>query len=156
MAETYFRITNTVALLAWIALLIFPGRRWVSGWLCATLVPGALAASYAAVIGWRLLAGNDLPEDLTTLDGLRAGFSDDWVMAAAWTHYLAFDMVVGAWIARDAIRVGVPALARVPALALTFLLGPAGYLLYLVVRGTQGGGLRVDDGRTAPAASDTV
>jgi len=145
MADTYFRITNTVAALAWIALLIFPGRRWVSGWLCATLVPGALAASYAAVIGWRLWAGNDLPDDLTTLDGLRAGFSDDWVMAAAWTHYLAFDMVVGAWIARDAVRLGLPWPLRTLALVFTFMLGPVGLLLHLVTRRLLRGSSAGDD-----------
>jgi hypothetical protein len=69
-----------------------------------------------------------------TIDGLRAVFADDWVFAAAWTHYLVFDMVVGAWIARDAVRLGIPWPLRTVSLLLTFLAGPVGFLLYLVTR----------------------
>jgi hypothetical protein len=88
--------------------VLFPGRRIVSHVLCATVIPGLLAACYAAVIGWKLASNGPPPGDVMTIDGLRAVFSDDWVFAAAWTHYLVFDMVVGAWIARDAVRLGIP------------------------------------------------
>ena len=49
MADAYFRLTNTVAFAAWIVLLLLPGQRRVSGWLCAWVVPALLAASYAAI-----------------------------------------------------------------------------------------------------------
>ena len=134
MPQHFFQITNTVALLAWIGLVLFPGRRVVSHLLCATVIPGLLATCYAAVIGWKLASNGPPPGDVTTIDGLRAVFSDDWVFAAAWTHYLVFDMVVGAWIARDAVRLGIPWPLRTIALVLTFLSGPVGFLLHLVTR----------------------
>jgi len=134
MAEFYFQATNTVALLAWIALVAFPGRRQVSGVVCAVVVPGLLALTYAAVIGWKLATLGPPPGDMTTLAGLREVFSDDWVFAAAWTHYLVFDMVVGAWIARDGVRLGLPWWLRTTALVLTFLSGPVGFLVHLVGR----------------------
>jgi len=134
MAQVYFQVTNTLALLAWIALVIFPGKKLVSGWLCALIVPGLLALGYAAVIVWKL-ATNGLPEgDVMTLTGLREVFRDDWVFAAAWTHYLVFDMVVGAWIARDSVRLGLPWLLRTASLVLTFLSGPVGFLVYMTGR----------------------
>ena len=135
MAQTFFQATNTLALLAWIALVVFPGRKLVSGLLCAVVVPGLLAVAYACVIGWKLTA-NGLPaEDVMTLAGLRVIFGDDWVFAAAWTHYLAFDLVVGAWIARDSVKLGIPWPLRTVALVLTFLSGPVGFLVHLVGRG---------------------
>lgn len=133
--QRFFEVTNTVALLAWIGLVAFPGRRFVSHLLCPILVPGLLAACYTAVIGWKLACGGPPPGDLTTLAGLRSAFADDWVFAAAWTHYLVFDMVVGAWIARDAVRLGIPWPLRTLALILTFLAGPVGFLLHLLIRG---------------------
>jgi hypothetical protein len=162
MAEQFFQVTNTLALLAWIALVALPGRRLVSHVFCAIVVPGLLAAAYAAVIGWKL-ASAPPPGDVTTIAGLRAAFADDWVFAAAWTHYLVFDMVVGAWIARDAVRLGIPWPLRSLALLLTFLAGPVGFLLHLLVRGallSLRGGLRaaVDaepgHGAAASAAAD--
>lgn len=134
MAQTFFQVTNTLALVAWIPLVVFPGRKLVSGLLCAAVVPGLLALEYACVIGWKL-AANGLPtEDVMTLHGLREIFGDDWVFAAAWTHYLAFDLVVGAWIARDSVRLAIPWPLRTVALVLTFLAGPVGFLVYLASR----------------------
>jgi hypothetical protein len=135
MAESYFQVTNTVALVAWIFLVMVPGTRVVSGVLCAVVVPALLAVTYAGIIVWKLTANGMPPGDVMTLAGLRSVFSDDWVFAAAWTHYLAFDMVVGAWIARDSVRHGLSWMLRTPALVFTFLAGPLGFLLYVIGRG---------------------
>ena len=72
--------------------------------------------------------------DVLTLTGLRGVFDDDWVFAAAWTHYLVFDMVVGAWIARDSVQLGLPWGLRTVSLVLTFLAGPVGFLIHLTSR----------------------
>ena len=132
--QRFFEITNTLALVAWIGLVLFPARRIVSGLLCAVVEPGALAACYAAVLVWKILEQGPPPENLFTLSGLRGAFADDWVFAAAWTHYLVFDMVVGAWIARDAMRLAIPWPLRSLCLVLTFLAGPVGFLIYLLGR----------------------
>jgi hypothetical protein len=133
MANQFFQWTNALALLAWMALVLAPGRRIVSHVACALVVPGLLAAAYAVIIVWKLASGPP-PGDVTTIAGLRAAFADDWVFAAAWTHYLVFDMVVGAWIARDAVRLGIPWPLRTAALVLTFLFGPVGFLLHVLGR----------------------
>lgn len=135
MPETLFQVTNTVALVAWVALVIFPARKLVSGMLCAVVVPGLLALVYACVIGWKMAANGPPPGDVMTIAGLREVFRDDWVFAAAWTHYLVFDMVVGAWIARDSVRLGIPWPLRTVALVLTFLAGPVGFLVHVLGRG---------------------
>ena len=134
-AETFFQATNTLALLAWMVLVLFPGTKPVSGRLCALIVPGVLALAYAGVIAWKLATNGPPPGDVMTLAGLREVFTDDWVFAAAWTHYLVFDMVVGAWIARDSVRLGLPWPLRTAALVLTFLAGPVGFLVHVVGRG---------------------
>jgi hypothetical protein len=134
-AETFFQATNTLALAAWIALVLFADRKLVTGVLCAVVVPAVLALAYASVISWKLGTNGPPAGDVMTLAGLREVFTDDWVFAAAWTHYLAFDMVVGAWIARDSVRLGLPWLLRAVALVLTFLAGPAGFLLHILGRG---------------------
>ena len=113
--------------------------------LCAILVPAVLACGYAVVLGWQIAAGGPMPEDLSTLDGLQELFSNDWAFAAAWTHYLVFDMVVGAWIARDAVRLQIPWPLRSIALLLTFLAGPVGFLVHLIARTSLRRAVAVDD-----------
>ena len=147
-ADSFFQATNTVALLAWIALVLLPARRFVSHVLAAILVPAALAVGYAAVIGWKMTQDGPPPGDVMTLGGLKSMFADDWVFAAAWTHYLVFDMVVGAWIARDAVRLGIPWPLRTLALVLTFLLGPVGFLVHVLTRLVLRRALATDDPAT--------
>jgi hypothetical protein len=65
---------------------------------------------------------------------VRALFAVDHALTAGWIHYLAFDLFVGTWIARRAGELGLPHLAVVPLLALTFLFGPAGLLAFFVLR----------------------
>jgi hypothetical protein len=133
-AESFFQVTNTLALMAWIALVLFPGKKSISGILCAVIVPGLLALGYTGVIGWKFATNGPPASDVMTLSGLRDVFQDDWVFAAAWTHYLVFDMVVGAWIARDSVKLGLPWLLRTVSLALTFLSGPVGFLIHIAGR----------------------
>jgi hypothetical protein len=133
-AEGFFRVTNSLALAAWIALVLFPGRKLVSGWLCAVIVPGLLALGYAAVIVWKFATNGPPAGDVMRLSGLRDVFQDDWVFAAAWTHYLVFDMVVGAWIARDSLKLSIPWPLRTVTLVLTFLSGPVGFLIHILGR----------------------
>jgi hypothetical protein len=61
-------------------------------------------------------------------------FENRWALLAGWTHYLAFDLFVGTWEVRDARASGIPHLLVLPCLGLTFLFGPAGWLLYMALR----------------------
>ena len=103
------------------------------------------------MIGWKLAANGPPPGDVMTLAGLRQVFGDDWVFAAAWTHYLVFDMVVGAWIARDSVKLGIPWPLRTAALVLTFLAGPVGFLIHVVGRIVLRRRVGVDEPVTGPS-----
>ena len=51
-----------------------------------------------------------------------------------WIHYLAFDLFIGSWEVRDSQRHDIHHLLVVPCLILTFWAGPAGLLVYLLIR----------------------
>jgi hypothetical protein len=69
-----------------------------------------------------------------SIEEVRTLFANDAALAAGWLHYLAFDLFVGAWIVREGRRVGLPAILILPCLPLTFLFGPAGFLLFFLLR----------------------
>jgi hypothetical protein len=138
-ADAVFRILNLATLAAWLPLVFLPRRRWATTVLPIAM-PALLAIVYAVLIAVSL-PGSD--GGFSSLAGVRALFNDPHALLAGWTHYLAFDLFIGGWEVRDAQERGVPHLLVVPALALTFLVGPAGLLLYLVVRrfaGSRGTG----------------
>ena len=136
-----FGIVNGVALIAWAALLALPWRdrvvpalRWG--------VSGALCLVYALAVAWALAIGfgeTGPPADFTTIEGVRAIFATDGGVTVGWTHYLAFDLFVGLWIAERADERGVARWAQAPILLLTFVAGPAGLLTWLVVEATRRG-----------------
>ncbi len=128
--ESVFSAASTTALVSWLLLVVRPRARWVQV-VTGTVVPLAFAVLYVAIISLRLGRGEG---DFSSLAGVTALFSDPWVLLAGWVHYLAFDLLTGAWETRDAARRGIPHWMVVPCLLLTFTLGPAGWLLYQGVR----------------------
>jgi len=123
-----FRAGNLVALAGWVALAASPpSRRWTAAVWRATggLIPLSLGAAYVA-----LLLGHWGPGGYGSLAQVRQLFERPGLLAAGWLHYLAFDLFVGTWIARQAAGRGVPHWAVLPCLALTFLFGPAGLLAF--------------------------
>jgi hypothetical protein len=128
--EMVFRAANTLALVAWILLATRPRAVMVQR-LAGTVVPVMLATTYAVLAA--VFIGR-APGDFNSLAGVSALFANPWLLLAGWIHYLAFDLLTGVWEVRDAQRRGVPHWLLVPCLALTFLLGPAGWLLYQGVR----------------------
>ena len=128
-ADALFRILNLVALLAWVPLVFVPRRRWATT-VVPIVVPALLAVVYAALLVVSL-PGSD--GGFSSLAGVRALFANPHGLLAGWTHYLAFDLFIGGWEVRDARERGIPHLLIVPALVLTFLVGPVGLLLYLAI-----------------------
>jgi hypothetical protein len=126
-----FRAGNLLALASWVGLALSPpSRRWTpSVWQLTGLgVPLLLALGYVA-----LLLAHWGPGGFGSLAELRQLFERPGLLAAGWLHYLAFDLFVGTWIARDAARRGLPHGAVLPCLALTFMVGPAGLLAYAAI-----------------------
>lgn len=130
MPEQLFSIANLLALGAWVLLAVFPRHAAVTTFT-GTIVPASFAAAYAVilVVMWGGSRGG-----FATLADVATLFSNRWLLLAGWIHYLAFDLLIGHWEVRDAQSRNIPHLLVVPSLALTFLFGPAGWLLYLALR----------------------
>ena len=83
-----------------------------------------------AAIGFGFAA----PEAGFSLQGVQALFDHPNGVLIGWSHYLAFDLFVGAWIGRDALRRGVPHWQTVPCLLGSYIFGPFGLVLYALIR----------------------
>lgn len=132
--EQLFSLSNSVAVLAWLGLSLLPRQRWVTDLVTGLVVPSLFAVAYIGILGTHWTS----PGGFGTLSGVALLFSNPWLLLAGWIHYLAFDLLIGTWEARDARERGVHHLLLVPCLFLTFMFGPAGWLLYQVVRRTTG------------------
>jgi hypothetical protein len=126
-ADTVFGAASTAALVAWLALVFLP--RWpllTKGLLYGFI--GALSLVYAAIVAVTFFAVEG--GGFGSITEVRTLFASDWMLTAGWIHYLAFDLFLGLWIAARADALGVHRIIQAPILALTFLFGPLGLLVW--------------------------
>lgn len=138
-----FGLTNAIAMIGWLLLLLAPRRPLTLsvilfagvGMLCLVYA-GLFAALLGGLIDPGAKAGSPAPFDYSdySIAGIRALFATDAGVVVGWTHYLAFDLFVGLWIARDADGKGASRLVQAPILILTLLAGPVGLLVWLILR----------------------
>ena len=140
--STLFTLTNVIAFAGWAMLAILPRSKTVYSvimYACVGLLCLAYAVMFVALFGGLADPGRvaGAPEpDLSnyTIEGIRALFMSDGGIVLGWTHYLAFDLFVGLWIARDADAKGFSRLVQLPILFFTLMAGPIGLLLWLIIR----------------------
>jgi hypothetical protein len=130
MLERLFSIAGMVVLPCWVLLAVAPQWKWTQR-LATFVAPLLIAGLYA----W-LLLGHATPKGagFSSLAQVAVLFSSPYALLAGWIHYLAFDLFTGAWEARDAVRLGISRWIVLPCLLLTFLLGPLGLTVYLLVK----------------------
>ena len=142
--EMIVGVANAWALFCWVVLAIGHKR--------AVLVPYifiagsvVLACLYAGLIiplmaGWISDGGpaGRPPADFATLAGVMALFDSPGGATIGWVHYLAFDLFVGIWIARNADAHQTARWIQVPILFFTLMAGPIGLLAYLLLRQITG------------------
>jgi ABA4-like protein len=135
--ETLLATSSFLVLPFW-ALMIFLPHWGVTRRLIASPLIAALpAALYAALVLPRLveiwaLVSRPGVAGMAGLLGSSAGAT------IAWLHFLAFDLFVGRWLYLDSRERGISAWLMAPVLYLTLMLGPCGFLLYLLVRRVKG------------------
>ena len=129
--DTLYSLVNTLALVAWIALSVAPYNARVQKWVLGGIVV-FLAGLYATLF----IGSFDgaMMNELATLDGLMGLFTNKQAVVLGWTHYLAFDLVAGIYIVRNAQTHEISSRAILPFLWFTFMAGPLGWLLYVIFR----------------------
>ena len=130
--DSIFQTCSTIAMVGWVVLLII-SPFWSS---FDKFLIGIIITLFAIVYAW-LIFQVFIPGDFEkfgSLNGVMDLFTDKTAVTAGWVHYLAFDLLTGIWIKKNALKYNIHDLILIPCLLLTFMLGPIGLLLYLLVR----------------------
>ena len=132
-ADLIFSICSSAILPGWALLILFPRWKWTLGLIASGIIPFVLGLVYVGLIVSRA-GGSVEGGGFGSLEALYLLFSNPYGLTAAWVHYLAFDLFIGAWIVHDSQNKSISHWLVLPCLPLTLMLGPAGLVLYLVIR----------------------
>lgn len=135
LVDASFRLANLFVLPFWGLMVLLPRWSWsvriLQGWWFLAII----SLYYVLMIGYAMTQPIelDLGEVFSspTVDGIHALLSERHVTPGAWSHYLAFDLFVGRWMFLLEPNRGY---WLAPILLATFMLGPSGLLIYLLVR----------------------
>ncbi len=128
MSELWFSLASYLAMAGWAILIagIVLKRPLLRDAVAGRYLPLALSAGYTVLIlvfWWQGEGG------FGSLANVQQLFTSPWLALAGWVHFLAFDLFIGALMARRMMEAGLSRLLLIPVLPLAFLFGPAGFLL---------------------------
>ncbi len=134
--DLLFTLSNILVLPFWLLMIAAPGWSWTRRLIASPWIAAGPAALYVVLVAPQLpglLASLMNPQlgAIAALLGTPAGTT------IAWAHFLTFDLFVGRWIYLDSRERGLSAWVAGPVLAFVLLMGPLGFLLYLLVRGLR-------------------
>ncbi len=131
-SEEVFSLTNMIAMLMWLLMIGLPKWKFTRFLMEYKLVPLFLSLFYFFYMVAHLKTGGGL--DFGSLASVMALFTFKNALMAGWVHYLAFDLLVGIWMLKQNEQLGIHQLLMAPCLIATFMLGPVGFLLFMIIR----------------------
>jgi len=130
-AGQLFGLAGQAATYGWLILIFLPRRIKPLFFIPQYLIPIGLSLLYA---GLALTYLNAVEGGFGSINQVRTLFKNDFALLAGWVHYLAFDLFIGAWIAKNADEISLSRLIQAPILVATFMFGPVGLVLFMSIR----------------------
>jgi hypothetical protein len=129
--DQIFQLCSTIAMIGWIVLIVLPNWQSVDKFLV-----GVIITLFCLVYAWIIFSDFKFGDmsSFGSLDGVMKLFTNKGIVVAGWVHYLAFDLMTGIFIRKNAQKHGISHWLTIPCLFFTFMLGPIGLLLYLLLR----------------------
>lgn len=133
--DTIYLALNAGVMPAWALLAVAPRWSVTHKLVHSFAYPIIYGGLYSAFLFSGIFLGASSPEaGMSSIGGVSALFSHPNGVLTGWTHFLVFDLFVGAWIGRDALARKIPHWLVVPSLFFSLMFGPVGLLLYALIR----------------------
>ena len=131
--DTIFQLSFLLVAPFWALMVFAPHWRWTKRIIASPWIVAAAALLYTVLVlpGFTQVFSSVSNPDLAsiaTLLGTEAGAT------IAWAHFLAFDLFVGRWAYLDSREKNISVWLMAPVLFFTLMLGPLGFLIYLLLR----------------------
>lgn len=126
-----FQLVNLIALLTWLLLIFLPRMKYTK-----RIAFGFTIFILSIVYSWMVFSTFQMDDfkEFSSLKGLMSLFQNEQAVLLGWIHYLTFDLMVGIYILENGQKANIKHIFLVPCLGFTFMFGPAGLLIYRIIR----------------------
>lgn len=131
-ASEVFSLVNFIAMPMWLLMILLPNWKATRFLVDYKLIPLILSLIYAFYIVLAMQSGPAM--DFGSMESVMNLFTYENALLAGWVHYLAFDLLVGMWMLEQNRSLKIHQLIIAPCLFATFMLGPVGFLLFMLVK----------------------
>ena len=135
--EVIYLWGNLIVLPLWLLLIFLPSSNLSKVLINSITIPLLFSIAYIYV-GYQIFL-LEIPiynafNLYQGIDELYALFADEGFLLIFWLHFLAINLFVGSWMARDGVRNNIAKKIIFIPLIFAYFAGPVGLLLYLIIR----------------------
>ena len=135
--ETIYLWSNFGVLPFWLMLIFIPNSRIAQIFINSVMLPLILTVAYVYIIYQTILLEEpiaDIFKLYLSLDDLYTIFATENFLLLFWLHFLALNLFLGSWVARDGAKYNMPRAPIIISLILIYFTGPVGLVLYWLIR----------------------
>ena len=135
--ENIYLWTNFGILPFWLMLIIIPDSKFTSFFLNSIVLPLILSVAYIYVIYQIILLDEPIFDNFQLylgIENLYTIFATEGFLLIFWIHFIALNLFLGTWIARDGIKYSIPKVMVSVPLIMVYFTGPLGLMFYWIIR----------------------
>ena len=105
--ENIYLWTNFGILPFWLMLIIIPDSKFTNFFLNSVVLPLILSVTYVYVVRQIILMDEPIFENFHLylgIENLYTMFATEGFLLIFWVHFLALNIFLGSWIARDGVK----------------------------------------------------
>ena len=135
--EVMYLWVNLIVLPLWILLIFLPNSNLSKVLINSITIPLLFSIAYIYAVYQIFLLEIPIYNVFNLyqgIDELYALFADEGFLIIFWLHFLAINLFVGSWVARDGVRNNITKKIIFLPLIAVYFVGPVGLFLYWITR----------------------
>ena len=121
----------------WLMLIFIPNSRFTQILINSIIIPLILSVAYIYVLYQAILLDESLVDILKlyiSLENLYTIFAIESFLLIFWLHFIALNLFLGSWVARDAFKYNIKKKLTFFPLVIIYFFGPLGLVIYWMFR----------------------
>ena len=135
--ENIYLWTNFGVLPFWLLLIFLPTSKITQFFVNSVVIPLILSSAYIYIIYQTILLDISIFNVFKlylNLDELYSLLSTESFLLIFWLHFVAINIFIGSWLARDAVKYNMSRSFTFLPLVLVYFSGPVGLVFYWLIR----------------------